>query len=181
MKVNPQPGDFELVPMGGPGGPLIEIAQILAGSSRQNYEHARLYLGNGKIVEAQPGGAVVRDYDVHQEDGGLWSTGIISLTDTQRTLIVSAGFEYGQRKVGYSVADYFAIAAIRLHLGLLVPGLKTFVEDSGHMICSQLVDKCYQDADVQLFNDKRWNGDVTPGDLAELLTRTLSDILTQLA
>lgn len=181
IRLEPQPGDFELVPMGGPGGPLIEIAQILAGSSRQNYEHARLYLGNGKIVEAQPGGAVIRDYDVHQADGGLWSTGIISLTDTQRTLIVSAGMEYGERKVGYSVTDYFAIAAIRLHLRLLVPGLKAYVKDSGHMICSQLVDKCYQDAGVQLFDDKRWDGDVTPGDLAELLTRMLADTLTRLA
>lgn len=165
----PLPGDFEVVPMDGIGGTLIEIAQILVGSSRDNYEHARLYLGNGKVVEAQPGGAHIVPL-VHN-DHGLWSTGIIDLTDTQRALIVSAGWEYGERQVGYSVADYFAIAAIRLHLGIFVPGLKAFVEDSGHMICSQLVDKCYEDAGIQLFNDKRWNGNVTPGDLAKLITK----------
>lgn len=167
--IEPQPGDFEVVPTGGEGGILIQVAQILSNSGRGNYEHVRLYLGDGKIVEAEPGGAVIRPYDVHQNDGGLWSTGLIKLTFTQRQLIVSAGVEYGMRHVGYSAADYFAIAAYKFKIGLLVPGLKAYVQSSKRMICSQLVDQCYQDAGVQLFDDKRWSGDVTPGDLADLL------------
>jgi hypothetical protein len=37
------------------------------------------------------------------------------------------------------------------------------------MICSQLVDQCYQDAGVHLFADGRWPGDVTPADLYRLI------------
>jgi uncharacterized protein YycO len=169
MLFEPNPGDFEVVPMGGYGGKLIEIAQILSNTGRLNYEHARLYLGNGKIVEAQPGGARIAPLSVN--DGGLWSTGLINLTSEERTLIVSAGYEYAERRVGYSEADYFAIAAYKFKIGILVPGLKKYVGSSGHMICSQLVDQCYSDAGVELFDDKRWPGYVTPGDLADLLVR----------
>jgi cell wall-associated NlpC family hydrolase len=169
--IEPQPGDFEVVPMGGQGGKLIQVAQILSSTGRLNYEHARLYLGKGKIVEAQPGGAVIRNYDVHQNDGGLWSTGLIDINVAERHRIVLAGISYGEAHVGYSEADYFAIAAYRFKVGILVPGLKSYVGSSKHMICSQLVDQCYADAGVQLFDDKRWPGYVTPGDLADLLTQ----------
>lgn len=163
--IEPLPGDFEVVPMGGEGGKLIHFAQWLNGDGFANYEHARLYLGDGKIVEAQPGGA--RIAPLSENDGGLWSTGIISLTDIQRQIIVGAGRKYVG--VPYSAADYFAIAAVRLKIGLAVPYLRNYVATSKHMICSQLVDKCYQNARVQLFKDGRWNGYVTPADLADLL------------
>ena len=88
----------------------------------------------------------------------------------QRDAIVAAGLKYGNAHVGYSAADYFAIAAYRFKVGILVPGLKAYVGSSKHMICSQLVDQCYQYAGVQLFDDKRWPGYVTPGDLADLLS-----------
>jgi len=163
----PEPGDFEVVPMGGQGGKLIQIAQIISNTGRSNYEHARLYLGDGLIVEAQPGGARIVPMSIN--DGGLWSTGIIALSDEERSKIIAAGYEIGQAHTGYSAADYFALAAYKYKVGLLVPGLKWYVGWSGRLICSQLVDKCYQAAGVQLFNDKRWNGYVTPGDLADLL------------
>lgn len=151
--------------MGGSSGKLIELAQILSNTGRQDYEHARLYLGDNKCVEAQPGGARVVDWIA--DDGGLWSTGIIFLTDEQRSNIVAAGWAC----VGtpYSVMDYFALAAYKFKIGLLVPGLKAYVKTSRHMICSQLVDRCYQAAGVQLFKDDRWEGYVSPGDLADLL------------
>jgi hypothetical protein len=161
----PEPGDFEVVPMGGYGGKLIRVGQFLNGSGFENYEHARLYIGDGKCVQAEPGGANIVDYDPN--DRGMWSTGAIKLTNDQRAVITTSGIEYARAHVGYSETDYFALAARRLHLP--IPGLRDYVESSGHMICSQLVDKCYQNAKVQLFKDGRWNGYVTPGDLAELL------------
>lgn len=151
--------------MGGSSGKLIELAQILSNTGRQDYEHARLYLGDGKCVEARPGGAAVVDWIA--DDGGLWSTGIIFLTDAQRKAIVDAGWACVGTQ--YSVMDYFALAAYKFKIGLLVPGLKKYVATSKHMICSQLVDHCYQVAGVQLFNDERWEGYVSPGDLADLL------------
>jgi cell wall-associated NlpC family hydrolase len=163
----PEPGDFEVVKMGGDSGKLIRVAQFLNGSGFSNYEHARLYIGDGKCVQAEPGGAAIVDYDPN--DGGMWSTGAIKLTNDDRAVITTSAVGYARAHVGYSEADYFALAAHRLHMGLLVPGLRDYVESSGHMICSQLVDKCYQNAKIQLFKDGRWNGYVTPGDLAELL------------
>jgi len=39
------------------------------------------------------------------------------------------------------------------------------------MICSQLVAWCYEQAGIQLFSDeRRWEGYVTPADLAELVS-----------
>jgi uncharacterized protein YycO len=162
---SPRVGDFEVVPTGGYGGKLIEIAQIISNTGRANYEHARVYVGDGNIVEAMPGGA--RLAPLSENDGGLWSKNLIDLTGTQRMNIAEAA--KGYVGVGYSPADYFAIAAYKFHLGLLVPGLKRYVASSKHMICSQLVDQCYADAGVQLFDDGRWPGYVTPGDLADLL------------
>lgn len=169
MTFIPKPGDFEVVPMGGAGGKWIKIGQILKGCGfrASKYQHARMYVGDGKCVEAEPGGARVVDYDPH--DGGMWSTGAIELKDTDRQIIVNAAFGYARVKTGYSIMDYFALVALRLKLYLIYWPLKEYVRTSKHMICSQLVDQCYQDAHVELFDDDRFPGDVAPADLANLL------------
>ena len=162
----PLPGDFGVVKMGGDAARWIRIGQWLNGDGFADYEHAFVYTGGGGIVEAEPGGA--RTTDASKYGGGvLWSTGIIPLTDAQRRAVVKAARGY----IGtpYSAADYFALAAKRLRLGPLVPGLRAYVASSGHMICSQLADQCYADAGVHLFTDGRWPGYVTPGALYQLL------------
>lgn len=169
----PQPGDFEVVPIGGPGGRLIHLGEVLNGSGFGDYEHARLYLGDRTCVQAEPGGATIVPIDFN--DHGLWSTAHFSgvLTEFQRASIVQAGRlcgpHNGQPGVGYSSTDYLALGAQRLHLGLVVPFLDRYVASSGHMICSQLVDWCYLQAGVHLFDDKRKPGHVTPEDLAVLI------------
>ena len=162
--IRPIPGDFGVVHMGGDSGKWIHYGQILNGDGFADYEHAFVLTGIGQIVEAEPGGAKLAG--VHYRTV-LWSTGRINLTSEQRMKTIQTA----DSLIGtpYSAADYFALAAYRLKLGRLVPGLKDYVADSGHMICSQLVDYCYQQAGVQLFNDGRWPGYVTPGALAELL------------
>lgn len=163
----PQPGDFGVVQMGGTSGKWIHIGEIANGDGFADYEHAFVYVGGGQIVEAEPGGA--RLTQVHYNNI-LWSTGHIPLNVAERHRVVLAARSY----IGtpYSAADYFAIAAKRLGLGVLVPGLKEYVASSKHMICSQLVDQCYSDAGVQLFDDGRWPGYVTPAALADLLTES---------
>lgn len=161
--VDPLPGDFGLVPMGGDAGRLIRLGQWLNGDGFADYEHAFVLVDGGMIVEAESGGA--RRTAMHYEKV-LWSTGHVALTDAQRRGIVAAADGY----VGtpYSAADYFALAAHRLDLPWS-QALKGYVATSAHMICSQLVDRCYQDAGVQLFDDGRWCGYVTPGSLCRLL------------
>lgn len=160
-----QPGDFGLTFISqGMAGKLVQIGQWLNGNGFLTYDHAFVYIGHGNIVEADPSGIKIAPASRYANNV-YWSTGIINPTDSQRSLIVSSAIGY----VGtpYSFIDYFAIAAHRLHL--FVPGLKAYIASTKHMICSQLVDQSYDDAGFHLFNDGRWPGYVTPGDLYELL------------
>jgi cell wall-associated NlpC family hydrolase len=165
VTTNPQPGDFAVTSITGSVGFLISVGEYLNGSRFGHWDHAFVYVGDDQLVEAEPGGARIASLDEYASRPVAWSTGHIELTDAQRTKVVAAARGYAG--VGSSAADYFAIAAPRFHLP--VPGLKDFVADSKHLICSQLVDKCYQDAGVQLFRDQRWNGYVTPADLGVLV------------
>ncbi|WP_441245178.1 hypothetical protein [Kitasatospora sp. McL0602] len=162
----PQPGDFAVVRMAGTVGRLIRVGQWLNGDGFADYEHAFVYVGDGELVQAQPGGAVLEQLADFDGRPALWSTGRFELTDEQRDAVVAAA--RGYLGTPYSVLDYFALASHHLHLPVS-PLFKGYVADSRHMICSQLVDQCYHDAGVRLFPDGRWPGYVTPGDLAGLL------------
>lgn len=159
------PGDFFVTSISGTVGRLISVGEWLNGDGFGQWDHAGVYLGDGTTVEAQPGGAARQRLASHDPSRLLWSTGRIPLTDAQRTAIVTAATGY--LGTPYSAADYFAIAAHRLRLPL--PWLRTYVASSKHMICSQLVDRCYRDAGVQLFADGRWDGYVTPAELAGVI------------
>jgi cell wall-associated NlpC family hydrolase len=161
----PLPGDIGLCRITGPVGWLIRFLQWLAGGGFADVEHAFVYVGDGRIIEAAPGGARETDLADYADRPIVWSTGRIPLTDAQRTAIVTAARSFVG--VPYSDVDYAAIAAHRLHLPL--PGLRTYVRSSGHMICSQLVDRAYQRAGVQLFADGRWDGYVMPASLDRLI------------
>lgn len=162
----PQPGDIGLTSVVGPVGWGIRLGQWLNGSGFGVYEHAFLVLDNGTLIEAQPGGARIVGLD---EDAGRRVLYVApdGLTDKQRAAICTAAQRYVGTK--YSFLDYAAIAAHRFRLP--IPWLRRYVASTRHQICSQLVDQCYQDADVHLFQDGRWPGWVTPADLYELLER----------
>ena len=174
--LSPQPGDFKCVPTGGFGGKAISVAEWLDGSAFGEYDHAYIFVGNpggmkpthyGYKVQAEPNGATCVSINTPGDSGlgGTWSTGHITLTYAQRDLIVKAALKYVG--VPYSFLDYLALVEHRLHIP--APGLKNYIASTGHMICSQLVDQCYLDAGVHLFDDGRWPGYVTPADLAALL------------
>lgn len=158
---NPQPGDFGLTQISGQVGKLIRFGQWLNGDGFHDYEHAFIYIGpEGQIVEAEPGGARIGDY--HGYANVVWSTGYIDFDGATRDKIVAAAISY----IGtpYSFADYFALAALRLNVPHIL--LDKYVKSSKHMICSQLVAKCDDDAGAPLFDC--FTGDVTPGDLYNL-------------
>jgi cell wall-associated NlpC family hydrolase len=157
IRNTPQPGDIGLVPIFGFVGLLIRIGQWLNGDGFANFEHVFIVLEDGMLIEAQPGGAVIRplsDYSdrpiVYVSPEGLTAGQRKAICDIART------FE----GTPYSFVDYAAIGAHRIHLPL--PGLQEFIEDSGHLICSQLVDEVYRLAGAELFSDGRWAGWVTP-------------------
>lgn len=160
----PQPGDIGLTLINGDAGRLIRLGQFLNGDGFSTFEHAFVYLGGNKIIEAEPGGAKILDF--HYDSKTVhWCTGIAKLwTFDERTLVPAVAARY--MGTPYSAADYFALVAHRLH----VPGgpaLKNYVASSKHQICSQLADQIASDCGVKIFDDGSWPGYVTPGGLYE--------------
>ncbi|MFJ6749321.1 hypothetical protein ACIQNI_14175 [Streptomyces sp. NPDC091266] len=164
IHTRPQPGDIGLTQISGTTGRLIRLGQWLNGNGFADYQHAFLVLPDDQLLEAEPGGARVRPLASYADSRVLYVYPP-ELSPAMRADICAASDRYVG--VPYSFLDYAAIATHRLHL--TVPGLRRYVAATGHMICSQLVDQCYQDAGVHLFDDGRWPGYVTPGALHGLL------------
>lgn len=156
-------GDFGLVPIPGIGGLLVRIGQWLNGDGFTQYEHAFVYVGDNQIVEAGPSGSHLSSLDEYPYKSIAW----YSAPEARGRDI--ANVARGLIRIPYSWADYLALAAVRFRLPFSTKILRKYVADSGHMICSQLVDEAYQRAGVQLFDDGRLPGDVTPGDLYRLI------------
>ena len=161
----PEPGDFEVVTAGGLPGEVVHYAELANGSGPwSDYEHALLFIGGvNQVIQAEPAGADYAQLTKHAKE--LWSTGKFNLTPMQRDKICDAA--RGYIKTPYSFLDYVALILHRLHIP--APWLKRYIASTRHMICSQLVDQCYLDAGIHLFDDGRWPGYVTPADLARLL------------
>lgn len=156
--MSPQQGDFGVTRVSSSVGRLIRLGQWLNGDGYADYEHAFIVMPQGRVVEAQPGGArlVTRPY---ADEMTIYSH--YTLNSATRDRIVSEAMK--TLGTPYSFLDYLALVLHRFHIR--TPGLKRYIESSGHMICSQLVDRVYANAGVHLFVDGRWCGDVTPADL----------------
>lgn len=173
--MSPQLGDYACRKMGGTPGKLISLGELLNGDGFSEYDHAEIFVGKadrngpfGYTMGAYPGGARLVPLSADQLETGhgfLWSSGKIPLSDVERQRIVYNALLC--RGIGYSSADYFALALHRFRLD--VPELKGFIASTHSMICSQLVDWCYMTAGVKLFQDGRWPGYVTPAALADLI------------
>jgi hypothetical protein len=163
------------VPVSGAVGFGIQAGQWLDGDKFQPYDHAEIFIGGagrdgaayGWTVSAYPGGAGLRALPCPpvQLPGSFWSSGLVRLTPGQRQGICA--WAQARADVRYSFADYGALVLHRLRIP--APGLRAYIADSSHMICSQFVDSAYSACGVHLFTDGRWPGYVTPGDLAGIL------------
>ena len=173
--VTPQPADFFLAPIPGRVGKGIRFGQFLNGEGFTKYQHAGILLENGDTIEAMPGGAIIGRIDRWKPEELRWSSGLIELTASQRLDILHFG--RARKDIPYSFADYAALGAHRFHIP--APHLQTFIEESGHQICSQMVDWVYWQAEVHLFDDKRWPGYVTPNSLNTLLDKIETYNLSQ--
>src|ERR1700722_754718 len=165
----PRPGDIGLSHIAGTTGRMIRFAQWLDGVGFEDFEHAFVVTdergpgGKPMIVQAEPGGAQfveLPDYatPVH------WCIGLShKLTPAQRTAVSQAAIDF----IGtpYSFLDYLSLTAKRLTPWL--PGLQSYVESTGHMICSQLAAATYDKAGVPIWPG-RWTGNDTPGDLYQM-------------
>jgi hypothetical protein len=160
----PEIGDVGLVKVQGFVGKLIGACEFLNGTKHKNtkYQHSFLYLGNGMVLEGQPGGAVLTRFDQRYAGESVVWVRVADLSDDQKNrLIQEAGKLVG---VPYSFLDYSAMLVHRLHLP--VPGLRRYVNSTDHMICSQIIAEVYRRIAVPLFSG-RWPGYVTPADFYE--------------
>lgn len=155
----PRAADFGLVAIPGGAGLAIRVAQGLAGSGWGAYQHAVFALSDTKLIEAEPGGARIRPVSEYDGTNIVWSDW--DLADDVRTR--AADYARTLEHVGYSALDYGWLVAHRLHIP--VPGLRQRILDSHRLICSQLIDHVLTHENVTVFNDGRWEGDVTPMDL----------------
>jgi hypothetical protein len=188
LPANIAPGDFAVVSAGGDVGRAIRALQWANGDGYEDYEHALIYIGGPEhlILEAAPGGSRIRPMSPRAH--AMWSTGVVDIPDASRARVpfIAPQFEH----IPYSALDYGALTAHRLHVpdlpiwpphgkGVLPVTLRTYIEDGGHLICSQLVDRFELALDVHLFGPgtgpgphwgpERWAGFVTPGTLTHLL------------
>lgn len=162
----PKPGDIGLTQISGWGGKAIRLAQWLNGEGFADYQHAFMVTDPPRpddrltwIVEAMPGGAQYV-HNWHDSARTRW----LICPDEYRTAVSRAA--RGFKGVPYSAADYVALAAHRFHIP--APHLERYIKDSGHMICSQLVDAAAAEGGWHLFDDNRWPGYVTPLSLNRL-------------
>ena len=154
-------GDIGLVQIHGPVGRLISLGEWMLGDGFTPWDHAFVHVGDGWIIEAEPGpnGARLTQLSEYNDRAVLW----LRCPDQYRAGVAhSARLLQGTR---YSALDYFAIAAHRFHLP--IPGLRHFIDTSGHLICSSLADRAAELGGWHLFQG-RWRGYVTPADLAGL-------------
>lgn len=144
---------------------LIDAAGLLHGRTTEQawFTHTWIVIGTGngwvRAIEAMPRGA--RVVYLKDQDRIGPGHGWVRLPNVPADAVTSVGEEYiGTR---YSFLDYLSLAL--LHLGLPRRLTAKRVTDSGHMICSQLVDTILTRAGVHLFDDGRLPQDVTPGAL----------------
>lgn len=153
------PGDVGFSTIGGRTGLLVAIGQAVIGDACR-YTHAWVAVGPSTILEAMPAGARLRSVRTELGDGPVYR---LDLDAVQRDRLALA-----RRLAGtpYSFADYLAMSLHHVAPDLAITKrVRRYVTDSGHMICSQLVDHALTNAGYHLFDDGRLPQDVTPGDL----------------
>lgn len=143
--------------------------------SRQN--HAGVCLGDGRTVEAQAKGAVIK---TEQDNARViygdrlslridWLDSIARPGGTTPTWANARIADEALKLVGtpYGFVDIAALALA--DLGWRQRWLERIVDRQHALICSQLVDQAYLNAGVHLFSDGRMPGRVDPGDLEQII------------
>ena len=153
--MTPALGAFGVVRTGG------WVARGIRWVTHSTVNHAFVYVGDGKIVEAEPSGAILAP--IHYSDI-IWS----AAPPRGKGAAIAAA---AKKLVGtpYSWLDCACIGLAKL-FGWHVPGpVRARLNRRERLMCSQLVDTAYLDAGVHLFSDGRIPGDVSPGDLLDLI------------
>lgn len=156
-------GDIGLTSIGGLLGFFVMIGQALA-QDASKYTHAFIVLDDNTVIAAQPGGARIDSIDLYKNKAIYLQ---MDLTDVERRDIVKEARKL--EGLPYSFLDYLALALARF--GIKPQWLIKYITDTGHMICSQMVDEVYRRCNIHLFKDGRLPQDVSPGDLLYVIAK----------
>ena len=177
----PAIGTIGLTQIHGQVGKLIKFGQFLNGQGFRDWEHAFLLGPNGSILEAEPGGA--RIGNVSEYTDIYWCTAIASQYSEDKLADIwsaalrvygpGTGYKSATGGVPYSFLDYLALFCHRLRIPL--PGLRGYIANLRHMICSWLDDAAYSDQGCHLFAGV-WPGYVTPLGLWNLDVAILKEV-----
>lgn len=180
MSVSPQAGDLGFTTIAGRVGGLIEVGQaLLHDACRFTHVYVVVYpvgspeYPDGLIQEAMPGGMRVRP--LADRVGGGYAYARTPLSDAQRAMVPAVarsfmpdlgGVDGDARGPGYSFGTYVVLALAQYRVTRWsTPGLRRQIDRRGRLICSQHADEFEHRIGWRIFNDGRWRGDVTPGDL----------------
>ena len=151
------PGDYGVVKTNGWVGFLIRLGTI----SRWN--HAFVYVGDGKIIEANPTGVAVSPVTKYPKVA--WNQHE-SLTDAQRITIVAEARKAIGKPYSFGTITLLVMRILGLKALSRLPLVKKLASKNGY-ICSELVSECYTKAGFDLCGKADYL--VVPGDLAERL------------
>jgi hypothetical protein len=175
MTMDPRPGDVGFSTIAGAGGAVPYWGQALLKDGCR-FDHAFWVVNaigdpefpDGRIIQAMPRGAEYQPLLPRLTPGFAFAS--VPLSDEQRAdvprvaqVLMTAG-PHG-RPIGYSFLTYPVLAAIQFHIP--VPHAEAYIGRKGNLMCSMLVDRGLWALrpTYQVFDDGRWFGDVTPGDL----------------
>ena len=151
----PNLGDYFVVHTTGWAARLIQFG------TRSKWNHAGIYIGDNKVIEARPNGVKIRDVSEYDNFPIMWSNE--PLTEEQRSNLVK--FAKSFENDGYGVGSIIALAFKCLGLSILPANI--LAEKEKRVICSQLVAWSYSHIKIKLTNKP--HALVTPADLAKRL------------
>jgi len=151
------PGDFILVRSNGVVGWLIRAI------TRSPVNHAAIVRDDDTVLEARAKGAVFTAWSKYASRFGKDAVGTarLPLTEAQRAKVPAVADQLEGTPYGF--LDLLSVGLLQYHIRL--SPLRTIVARQDRAICSQLVDEFLQRLGFSIYDDGRWPGDVTPGDL----------------
>lgn len=164
----PRPGAIVLVPFAGPRlvRRLIIVGQALLAGAPSRYSHAAIVTGGGWAVEACWPRARMVPMSELMARRPLAYLDLPHEAEGRRDAVVAAALDL----VGVPYQGWAYVWIGLAKLGIRPGWMRRKLASPRALICSALVDYAWMLAGVQLFNDGRLLGAVTPGDIAHVGT-----------
>jgi cell wall-associated NlpC family hydrolase len=157
MAYIPQPGDYGVVKTKGWAAKLIQIG------TRSRWNHAFIYIGDDKIIEANPTGVEISPVSKYEKISWNQHEGLVP---EMRGHIVAAAYHFVGQPYGFFDIGNLILRIIGLKFLANTKLLERLAVRNG-VICSELVSLCYRGIGLPLTDTP--DHLVTPGDLAERL------------